>query len=53
LKPFYWLGSAGATEHFTGCGLVETDRLIEKAEKAREGFKENELHHLHQSHVNG
>jgi hypothetical protein len=40
LKPFYWLRSAGATEHFTGCGLVETDRLIEKAETTREGFKE-------------
>jgi hypothetical protein len=37
LKPFYWLRSARATEHFTGSGLVETDRLTEKAEKAREG----------------
>jgi hypothetical protein len=37
LKPFYWLRSARATQHFTACGLVETDRLTEKAEKAREG----------------
>ena len=37
VKPFYWLRSARATAHFTCSGLVETDRLTEKAEKAREG----------------